>query len=191
MSRRLTALVYAQHLSGVGHYVRSRAIARELARGHDVTLVEGGRPVPRPDAPELTTLTLPGLQREAAGSLAACDGQPLDATLAERRRRLAASVSARPPDVVVIEHFPFSKWELGDEVAALLAAARLVAPHVRVACSIRDVCRPTRHEAGDPLAYRETVLRALASDFDALLVHADPQLTTLDEHVAFAGEMSR
>jgi hypothetical protein len=36
---------HAQHLSGVGHFVRMRAIARGLRPAHDVVLVHGGRPM--------------------------------------------------------------------------------------------------------------------------------------------------
>ena len=79
MSRRRRFLLYAQHLSGVGHFVRTFEIARGLsaksrsrlpggtafaealdpgcqvepadvpaAGRHEVYLVDGGRPVPRP-----------------------------------------------------------------------------------------------------------------------------------------------
>ena len=45
--KAMRVLCHAQHLSGVGHFVRMHAIASGLGRTHDVYLVDGGRRVPR------------------------------------------------------------------------------------------------------------------------------------------------
>ena len=41
----MKVLIYAQHLSGVGHRVRALELARALAERHEVALVDGGRHV--------------------------------------------------------------------------------------------------------------------------------------------------
>jgi len=181
----MRVLCHAQHLSGVGHFVRMHALACGLAAAHEVCLVDGGQPVPRAGrSPGLALLALPRLARQA-GAVVSLDGD-LAETWVERRRRLAAAVAAAPPDVVLIEHYPWSKWELEEEFLALIAAARRAAPGVRIVCSLRDVAPQTRQESADAGAYARRVLDRLAAHFDAVLVHGDPRFTRLEEHFAAA-----
>jgi predicted glycosyltransferase len=177
-------LCYAQHLTGVGHFVRMAAIARGLADGHDVLLVDGGRPVPRAEEGP-PRLVLPALHRGADG-LAAVDGSLAD-TLVERGRRLARGIAEFRPDVVLIDHYPFSKWELEEEILALVAAARRVEPRVLVLCSLRDIAPKTPHERPDRgRSYEAEVAARLAATFDGVLVHADPAFTRFEEHFGSA-----
>lgn len=177
----MRVLVHAQHLSGVGHHVRALELCRALATAHEVTLVDGGAPVPTAPAPGVARLAVPGLARGPAG-LQALDGGPAAPALAARRAALAAAAAALRPDVVVVEHYPFSKWDLEDEVLALLGAARAARPAALRVSSVRDVPRPTRHEPGPPDAWAARVRGRLAASFDGLLVHGDPRLAGLDEH---------
>lgn len=184
----MRVLCYAQHLTGVGHFVRMAAIARGLAANHDVLLVDGGRPVPQ--AGEGTRrLVLPALHRGANG-LAAVEGT-LAAALAERGRRLGSAVADFRPDVVLVDHYPFSKWELEEEILAMVAAARRVDPRVLVLCSLRDIAPQTAHERPqEGRSYEAEVVARLGATFDAVLVHADPAFTRFEEHFAAAGDMS-
>jgi predicted glycosyltransferase len=182
-------LCYAQHLSGVGHFVRTHALASGLGAVHDVCLVDGGRAVPRDDgSPGLSVLPLPRVHRENGG-LAALDARPLDEVQEARRRRLAAAIAEAPPDVVTVEHYPWSKWELEHEILLALEAARRARPGVRVACSLRDIAPRTRHEAVPAREYERRVLERLAVHFDAVLVHADPSFVRLEEHFPAAGSL--
>ena len=183
-------LIHAQHLTGVGHRVRSREIARELARAHRVQLVDGGRTVPWSDpGAGLERVGIPALIRARRGLEPLDPGVGLEVALRRRARSLRDAAAALAPDIVVVEHFPFSKWELRGEILALLEAARTANPRLRVVCSLRDVCRRTRHEAAEADAWQAQVLRDLGAHFDALLVHADPQLTRLEEHFGSAAEI--
>ncbi len=183
----MRVLCYVQHLSGAGHYVRTHAIACGLARSHQVLLVDGGRPVPRLAAPAaLASVALPRIGRRAGALVALDDPRPLAQVLDERIERLTAAARAHAPDVVTIEHYPWSKWELEAETLALVGAAREANPRVKVACSLRDVAPPTRYEAVGARAFERRVLDRLESHFDALLVHADPAFTRLEEHFASA-----
>ncbi|MBX3025480.1 hypothetical protein KF840_11305 [bacterium] len=166
------------------------ALACGLSREHEVELVDGGRPVPRaPDPPALRLLSLPRLAR-AGGRLVALDGgAPVAAMLAERADILARAIAARPPDAVLIDHFPFSKWELAAEIAAAIAAARRGNPAARIFCSLRDVAPRTRHEPADAAAYAARVRDELRAGFDGVLVHADPAFTRLEEHFAPAAAL--
>jgi predicted glycosyltransferase len=100
----------------------------------------------------------------------------------DRIRRLVAAITEAPPDVVTIEHYPWSKWELEAEVLAAIGMARRSNPAVRVVCSLRDIAPRTRYEAVPEREYERRVLERLAAHFDAVLVHADPRFTRLEEH---------
>jgi predicted glycosyltransferase len=93
------------------------------------------------------------------------------------------------PDVVVIEHYPFSKWELAGEFEALIDATRAHSPAGRVVCSVRDIPRQTRHEACTPGEWAARVAEALNERFDALLVHGDAALTPLTDALPTAAAL--
>jgi predicted glycosyltransferase len=183
-------LCHAQHLSGVGHFIRMHALACGLSRRHEVHLVAGGRPVPRaPDPADLRLLSLSPLARSGGRLIALEGGVPVAAVLADRAGALARAVEQIRPDAVLIDHYPFSKWELEGEIDATIEAARRCNPAVRVLCSLRDVVRQTRYEKADRAAYEERVLAALRSRFDGILVHADPSFTRIEEHFERAGDL--
>jgi predicted glycosyltransferase len=182
-------LCYAQHLSGVGHFVRMTALACELAQAHEVHLVDGGRPVPRRSGalgPRL--VVLPRLLRKD-GALVTLDGEPLRLVQEARRRHLTETIAAAPPDVMMIEHYPWSKWELEEEILAAIQAARNARADVRVVCSLRDVAPQTRQESVSAPAYERRVLERLAAYFDAVLIHSDPRFSRLIEHFPAAGRL--
>ena len=186
----MRALCYAQNLSGVGHFVRMHTIASALATRHDVHLIDGGRPFPTPVFEhEPARVPLPVLRRGGVGRLAAADGGPPTDLIAQRTAQLAAVVADLRPDVLLVDHYPFSKWELADEIDGAADAARRANPATLVVCSLRDVAPRTPHEPVDPDLYDEEVLRRLAA-FDALIVHADPRLTTLRDHFRAADRIT-
>ena len=177
-------LCHAQHLSGVGHFVRMHALACGLnAAGHEVHLVEGGRPVPHlRDAAEPQVVPLPPLARSGGSLVALGSTAPVCSVIEERARELARAVERIRPDVLLIDHYPFSKWELDLEIAAAIDAGRACNPAIRVLCSLRDIVRQTRYERADSQAYEERVLAQLRARFDGILVHADPAFTRIEEH---------
>lgn len=183
-------LCHAQHLSGVGHFVRMHALACGLsAAGHEVHLVEGGRPVPHSrDAAEPQVVRLPLLARSGGTLVALGSTVPVCSVIEERARELARAVERIRPDVFLIDHYPFSKWELDLEIAAAVDTGRACNPEVRILCSLRDIVRQTRYEQADSLAYEERILARLRARFDGILVHADPAFTRIEEHFARCGD---
>jgi predicted glycosyltransferase len=160
------------------------------AAGHEVHLVDGGRPVPHVrDASEPQAVRLPPLAR-SAGKLVALEGAaPVQAVIEERARQLAGAVAHIRPDAILIDHYPFSKWELDPEITAAIDGARASNPAVRVLCSLRDIVRQTRYEEAAPRSYEERVLSLLGARFDGILVHADPVFTRLEEHFARCADL--
>lgn len=188
-SNRLRILVYTQHLSGVGHYVRSLEIARALSRQHTVYLTQGGCEVPRAGMDDVCILELPQIRRTPNG-LAPVDGrQDIEQVMARRKEVLQETVTALHPDVIVVEHYPFSKWDLGDEIGELLVTARACEPGLKAICSVRDIPLQTRHEDCTADAYATEVLARLEDLFDAVMVHGDPELSCLDDHFTRAGDI--
>lgn len=170
---RLRVLIHALSLSGAGHYVRARALAGELAEAHEVMLTDAGRPVPLPLPSGVRGLALERLRREGAALRAEDD---TDSALTRRRDQLVTATQAFGPDVVLVEHYPFSKWALAGEIDAMIDAARRANPSVRVLCSVRDFPLQTRHEDCSAQAWGTRVLDTLHGAFDAVLHHADPAL---------------
>jgi predicted glycosyltransferase len=186
---RLSILIYSQALSGVGHYVRSFEIARALGRYHDVQLVDGGRRVPRAADNEVRRLVLPRIVRAAAGIGPLESTASLAQILAERTARLRGCVAAMRPQVLVIEHFPFSKWDLEAEIVAVVEAARAARTQVLIVCSLRDIVRQTRFEQCVAGNYAAEVQRRLERDFDAIMVHGEERLTPLSASFPGAGAL--
>jgi predicted glycosyltransferase len=166
-------LIHVQHLLGSGHAHRMAAIAAATAaRGHDVTLASGGRPL---------TLELGRARLEQLPSLVAADAsfkdlrddqdRPIDATWRSRRATATRELFARlQPDLLVVELYPFGRGMLAFELEALLEDAR----GIPVLCSVRDVLQRPADAA------KAAARIAAAARFDAVLVHGDSTFLPLD-----------
>ncbi len=81
------------------------------------------------------------------------------------------------PDILVIELFPFGRKQFAFELVPLLARIRLAGGKTKVVCSLRDILVSRKDQA----RHEARVCDLLNRYFDALLVHADPQLQRLEE----------
>jgi predicted glycosyltransferase len=181
---------WTQHLTGVGHFVRMRAIAESLGNAHEAYLIDGGRSVPMPGTSKrFISIPLNPIFRED-GRLCAEGGAEISCVLAARSRRLSTVIADIAPDVLLIEHYPFSKWELEPEIAAAVESARARNRHVRIIASLRDISPQTKQEDMSPEEYRVRVIDTLNRCFDGLLVHADPNYARLEESFGDLAEVS-
>jgi predicted glycosyltransferase len=177
---------YVQHLSGVGHMVRTQHIAVTLARRHRVSILDGGRELPFPRA--VRRVKVPRITR-CEGELLPLDGDlSLSGAFELRQRQLQQFLEREVPDALLVEHFPFSKWELTEEIEFVMDRARRLNPRLRVICSLRDIAPRTRFE--DPEGYERFVLQKLDRHFDALLVHADTRLCSLGDSFPQQGSIA-
>lgn len=182
---RLRVLLYVQHLTGVGHYVRTSEIAKALAQRHDVMLTDGGWPVPRAGLEQVTMLPLPRIRRQGS-ELASLQGESGTAAVMQARQQcLRETIRTFRPDVLVVEHYPFSKWILGDEIAGMAAEIRAANPAVKIICSVRDIQPRTRHEACSEDEYAREVTNRLRAHFDGILIHGDPAFSRLEAQLPF------
>ncbi len=171
---------HVQYLKGLGHLQRARLIAEAAcAKGHRVHMVSGGLAVDsfNPQGAELHQL--PALQAGPGGfkDLRDSDGAAVDADwLARRRDKLLDLFRAVQPDILLVESYPFGRRQFAFELEPLLEAARAAAPSPAVICSIRDILQVKKR----PQRNLDTV-STLRRFFDAVLIHGEPSLATLDE----------
>ncbi len=186
---RETLLFYCQHSLGMGHLVRSLALATSLAERFRVVLLNGGKLPPRLNVPRgVEVVNLPPLGLDPDGRLVSRDGR----RTAERARELRLGLimnayRALRPRVVLVELFPFGRKKFADELLPLLEAARAEAPpRPLVCCSLRDILVGKRAEQQKHDARAaETANRY----FDAVLVHSDPAFARLEESLGSYGAL--
>ena len=179
MPSRPVILFYCQHVLGMGHFVRSMELVRGL-QDFQVCFFNGGESVPGfPLPPSVEMVQLPPLTSNAA-----CKTMPSTdhcQSLAEikdaRIHCLLDGYERLNPDLVIIELFPFGRKQFAFELVPLLARVRLAGRRTKVVCSLRDILVSKR----DQQRYEARVCALLNRYFDALLIHADPQLQRLEE----------
>jgi predicted glycosyltransferase len=183
-------LFYVQHLLGIGHLRRALHLVGSLAQaGFAVTLVSGGEPLPElAVTPARRVVQLPPIRARDASfrNLVGTDGRPVDDALrAARTAALLAAFAEAAPDALVIEAYPFGRRALRFELEPLIAAARARQPRPLVLCSLRDIIvAPEQAER-----QREIVAR-VQTDFDAVLVHGDPDFIPLAASFPPAAEIA-
>lgn len=165
-----------QHGYGVGHLVRTCAIADELVTNHGAcaTVFSGGRPVTELGTPLHAQLVqLPPLEFEALTATNRLSLRSLekDRTLeeveCERAQMLLGAIEALQPDVIVIEYFPFAPERFGSTLTPLLNQVRQLEKNPTMICSLRTF--PTDPTQATPQETR--VL--LKSHFHLVLHHTD------------------
>ena len=139
--------LYVQHLLGIGHLKRAVTLARALAGdGLEVTLASGGPPIPDlvADATRegVRFVQLPPASAEDLTFKTVVDGSGRRVDEGWRRKRSEALLDAwraAGADVLVLELFPFGRWQMRFELLPLLDAAAGAARRPTIVCSVRDV----------------------------------------------------
>src|SRR5205814_1122514 len=128
-------LLYCQHVLGMGHLVRSMALARALADRFRVVFLNGGRVprgLPRPAGVEF--VDLPPLGFDAMERLVSHDSRrPLEHAQRERRETILRTFHRVQPRAVVVELFPFGRRQFAEELLPLFEEARAGGPLFRAA----------------------------------------------------------
>jgi predicted glycosyltransferase len=176
----MKALIYVQHLLGIGHLARVSRIAQALREDQiDVTLVSGGVPVAGCPAPGVRLVQLPIIRSRDTAFSALADDQDNALTedfKARRRDRLLDAFAGLAPDVLIIEAFPFGRRQMRFELIPLLEAAKARRPRPLIASSVRDILQDNR-KAGRA----EETIRTIEDFFDLVLVHGDPRFARLED----------
>lgn len=175
----MRVLIVVTHLLGTGHLARALVLARALqTAGQQVRVVSGGRAVPHLDRGDIEIVQLPPLQSDGTDFVRLLDGDGALATdqrYAERQTMLQDALTDYAPDVLITELFPFGRRTLKAEFLALLAAAKVQPTPPLICASIRDILAPPSKPAKADFADE-----IIATYYDAVLVHSDPEVTPLD-----------
>ena len=183
MTRRKRLIFYNQHLVGVGHHFRNRQIISALADEYEVYFIDGGRSVPGATLPASvqTHHLIPVFKDLTSGCLTSETEYDIQTVLKSRKQALISLIDRICPDIFIIEYFPFARWELASELLAAICKARSINLNIRIICSLRDVPRRTQNA--------DRVFSILNHHFNALLIHADPQLTRLEDHFPYTNKI--
>ena len=175
-----TVLFYCQHSLGMGHLMRSFALADRLAERFRVVLLNGGRLPKGITAPaNVELVNLPPLGIDDANQLVSHDRRiSVERALDRRQKIIRASFDELHPAVVFIELFPFGRKKFASELLPLLKAAHAPETRALVVCSLRDILvsqRKNQQQYDDRAA-------VLANEFvDLILVHSDPSFARFEE----------
>jgi len=172
-------IYYSQHIWGIGHVFRTLEICKAL-NGHEVVLVTGGDRVDAQMPDHVREFRLPVIMTDSnPKNLVATDnGMSLEQTHQKRKQMLHDIYAAESPDVLMIEFYPFGRNAFRFELDPLLEGIRAnELPKSLVVSSLRDILV----EKVDIHLYEPRVIKKLNRYFDALLIHADPNLVKLDE----------
>lgn len=175
----MKVIYYCQHVLGIGHFFRSLEICKAFS-GHEVILVTGGSRVSVQLPSHIREMHLPELMMNQEFSILYSPegGKPVDRIMRERQRLLYTLFAAEAPDQFIVELYPFGRKAFRFEIDPILEGIRCGdLPPCRVICSLRDILV----EKKDPAVYEARVIDKLNRYFDALLIHADPRVLTLDE----------
>ncbi len=177
---RPSVLFYCQHSLGMGHLVRSLALAGGLAAKFRVVLLNGG---PLPEGmilpPGIKIVDLPPLGFDNSMQLTSRDDEQTVEEAQYRRRQIILDTFDRvKPDVVLIELFPFGRKKFAGELVPLLEKAAGRADRPMVVCSLRDILVGQRR---DQQAHEERAAETVNRYFDAVLVHSDPTFASFEE----------
>jgi len=172
-------VIYCQYVWGMGHLFRSLELARAF-EPHAVTVLAGGQPVDIDLPAHVEIIRLPTLYMDEKFTRL-ISGEPnrdVDSVKRERLDILQNRFAAPPPDVFIIELFPFGRTAFQFELVPILKSIRQgTFGNVRTVCSLRDILV----EKKDPDAYERRVVGLLQQHFDLLMVHSDERLLPLSK----------
>ncbi len=181
MSIRPSVLFYCQHSLGMGHLVRSLALAAGLAERFQVALLNGG-PLPKGVKVPIgiKVIHLPPLGLDANMQLVSLDHRcNLERAQQLRQKIILEIFHSLRPNVLLIELFPFGRKKFANELLPLLEEARIAhPPRPVVVCSLRDILIGQRW---DQQSHDERAAEVANRFFDAILVHSDPKFARLEE----------
>lgn len=169
---------YCQHVLGIGHFHRSMALCRQLAKKFEVTLILGGPPVAA-DLSGMQVIQLPGLQMDNTFSrLTPCDETlNLEAVKKTRSQMLCNIYRTIQPDILITELYPFGRKAFRFELDPLLDEIQKDEKNsCKCFSSVRDIL-VEKTEGKEKFEMR--VVKTLNRYFDGVLIHGDPEIVLL------------
>jgi predicted glycosyltransferase len=172
-------LFYCQYHLGMGHLVRSVELIRTLAQEFQVCFVKAGSEVEGMELPATVDIvTLPLLLSENKQLKVAEPTQNLADIQEQRKSQLLKTFTEFKPDYLMIEGYPFKKFQFEFEAIPLLDLARSAPYRTKVVCSLRDIVMAQNYQDRGEVIHK--TCDRLNRYFDLLLVHSDPAFYPLE-----------
>ena len=177
--------VIFQHSWGIGHLIRSSAIATAFIPISHVTMFAGGRPIEGYSAPlDVDFVQLPSIRRSIAGEMPVPDDSRFALAEIEQIRSdvLTDSYRRTKPRIVIFEYFPFAPRRFGKTTLnELFKAIEKEQPKPIVVCSLRANPVILPDIDADPASINEL----LQKNFSCVLHHVDPKCFPLTSFGAY------
>lgn len=192
----MRGIIYCVHLFGVGHLKRMLTLAKGLVEeGHAITLIQAGRAEDETFFhPKFKHLLLPlykGFFLQKQGG--SCDRTSLfKEHMKFRRKKLFSMLDfSRPYDFLITEQIPFSKIAFLYEAYSIMGAARAMNPRFSMICSQKGGTPPQTADGRAEVLHKHSmdILEQLKQNYDKVLVHCDPQVSTLEEMFSYCEEI--
>lgn len=165
---------------GMGHLVRSLALAERLAQRFRVMLLNGGRLPKGVVIPAgVQVINLPPLGIDETNQLVSHDKRiSVERALDRRKKMIRTCFDNLRPSVVLLELFPFGRKKFAGELRPLLEAAHADDTRSLIVCSLRDILVSQRV---NQQKYDDRAALLANQFFDLVLVHSDPSFARFDE----------
>jgi predicted glycosyltransferase len=173
---------------GVGHLFRTIEICKAMA-GHEVILALGGPRIETELPDHVSIMQLPHLQMdpEFKGLFGSDESASLDQIREKRKKKLLALIKKERPQIFLMELYPFGRKAFRFELDPVIEEIRS-RPSTR--CGVISSVRDILVEKEDQQRHEERVLERLNHYFDAVLIHSDPKVITLDQTFLRFGEIN-
>lgn len=169
--------LYCQHSLGMGHLVRSIALARAMVSAFDVHMLSGGQQPEGFKMPDgVTVHHLPALGMRESQLVSLVPNLGVEQVQRARIDAISALLARLRPDILITELYPFGRKKFRFELDGLISAVR--GHGGIVVSSVRDLLVSARQ---DQQRHDDRAARTLNADFDAVIVHADPRMARLEE----------
>lgn len=180
MTTRHAILFYCQHSLGMGHLVRSLALAETLAERFRVMFLNGGRMPKGVATPTgVQVINLPPLGIDEANQLVSHDKRiSVERALDRRKKMIRTCFDNLRPAVILLELFPFGRKKFAVELRPLLEAAHADETRSLIVCSLRDILISQRV---NQQKYDDRAAMMANQFFDLVLVHSDPSFAHFNE----------
>lgn len=172
-------MFYCQHVSGMGHFIRSMEIVRGL-KDFDVCFLSGGEVAwdfELPPSVEMVNLPPIRFDEDFKDIQSVDNLLNLNEVKEVRKERLLCEFERVRPDIIIFELFPFGRRKFTFELVPLLDRVLSSGRSTKVVCSLRDILVSKR----DQTRYEEQVCDLMNQYFDLLLIHSDPSFQRLED----------
>jgi predicted glycosyltransferase len=172
-------LQYCQYVLGIGHFFRTLEIGRVLTE-HEVILVTGGSEIDVRLPDHIQEFRLPGLMMDSNFKrlFTTNRAKSIHRVKSDRQKIIYNVFEKEAPDLFIVELYPFGRRAFSFEIDPILEGIRYdILQPSRVVCSLRDVLVDRKKYKA---SYEAKVVDILNNYFDAVLVHSDPSLLTID-----------